>query len=200
MTQDGRPILQGMLRTAANGEGLEHNVAQMPQMPEPRGLKTWPEIVPDDHPPPYPFWYNVEHRISDLQRALEGIEREKQGLDWPTRTPGWREWYRFVPQTTFEDPIVDAARSLLLMDILAWPAASQPHGNSGFQAPNLDVTCWFHAPGHDSEFLLVDYDAPTAAGALMNTTGRIWSEDGRLLATGGAQLLCVRVGAGIPPP
>ncbi|HUF54903.1 MAG TPA: thioesterase family protein [Dehalococcoidia bacterium] len=203
IAQDGRPILQGMLRTAAEGEGLEHNVARMPDMPKPGGLKTWPEIIPphiEDKGPRYPFWYNVEHRISDEQRALDGLEREHQGLPWPGRGPGWREWYRFIPQSTFDDPFVDAGRMLLLMDILAWPAASQPHPDSGIQAPNLDVTCWFHAPGFDSEFLLVDYDAPTAGSGLMNTAGRIWGEGGSLLATGGAQLLCVPVGAGVPPP
>jgi acyl-CoA thioesterase-2 len=86
------------------------------------------------------------------------------------------------------------------MDLLAWPAASQPHSQEDFQGPNLDVSCWFHEPGHESEFLLVEYACDTAANALMNATGKVWSEDGRLLATGGAQLLCVPVGAGVPPP
>lgn len=201
MNQDDRPILQGMLRTAAEGEGLEHNVAKMPDVPDPRGLKTWAEIVPEDDPGPvYPFWNNVEGRINDLEAALAELERERRGLPDPARDPVRLDWYRFVPQSTFDDPFVDAGRMLLLMDILAWPAACQPHPAARFQAPNLDVTSWFHEPGFDSEFLLVDYVAPTAGGGLMNTTGRIWSDKGKLLATGGAQLLCVPIGAGVPPP
>ena len=48
MRQDGRPLFQGILRTAVEAEGLEHNEAEMPVMPEPAGLKTWPEILPLD--------------------------------------------------------------------------------------------------------------------------------------------------------
>jgi acyl-CoA thioesterase II len=203
MRQDGRPIFQAIVRTAAEGEGLEHDVAQMAAVPGPEGLKTWPEIIPPEwveQGPPYPFWNNVENRIIDLDRALEGLDREIKGLPRPAFPPEWRQWYRFVPQATFDDPFVDAARALVLMDILAWPAASQPHSDAEYQAPNLDVTCWFHQPGHDSEFLLGEYECQTARAALMNATGRVWAEDGRLLATGGAQLLCVPIGAGVPPP
>ncbi len=202
MRQDGRSLFQGMLRTAATGEGLEHNEAKMPAMPEPGGLKTWTEILPPDlaeRGPSYPFWNNVEERIADPERALDEIEREQQGLPRIARSPEWRAWYRFVPKSTFDDPFVDAGRVLLLMDVLAWPAAAQPHPDSKFQAPNLDVVCWFHGPANDSEFLLVDYEAPAARDGLMNASGRVWSEHGCLLATGGAQLLCVPIGAGVPP-
>jgi acyl-CoA thioesterase II len=203
MRQGGRALFQGILRTAVAGEGLEHNEAEMPAMPEPSGLKTWPEILPPDvaeRGPPYPFWNNVEARISDPERALDESEREQQGLPHLARSAEWREWYRFVPQATFDDPFVDAGRLLLLMDVLAWPAAAQPHPRSKFQAPNLDVVCWFHEPANGSEFLLADYEAPVARDGLMNARGRVWSEDGRLLAAGGAQLLCVPIGAGVPPP
>lgn len=202
MRQDGRPLFQGILRTAAEAEGLEHNEAEMPVMPEPAGLNTWPEILPPDvgeRGPHYPFWNNVEERISDPERALDEFEREQQGLPPIVRSPEWRAWYRFVPKATFEDPFVDAGRVLLLMDMLAWPAAAQPHPDSKYQAPSLDVVCWFHESGIDSEFLLVDYESPVARDGLMNASGRVWSEDGRLLAAGGAQLLCVPIGAGVPP-
>lgn len=202
MRQDERPLFQGILRTAAASEGLEHNEAEMPAMPEPAGLKTWPEILPPDAAksgPPYPFWDNVETRISDPERALDDFERGQQGLPKIARPPEWREWYRFVPQATFDDPFVDAGRLLLMMDVMAWGAAQQPHPNAKFQAPNLDVVCWFYEPANDSEFLLLDYKSPVARDGLMNASGRVWSGDGRLLAAGGAQLLCVPIGAGVPP-
>jgi hypothetical protein len=37
----------------------------------------------------------------------------------------------------------------------------------------------------------MDHVAPVAEDGLMGTHARIWDEDGRLVATGGAQLLCV---------
>ncbi len=184
MRQDNRPIFQAVIRTAAKDEGLEHDFSQMPEVPEPEGLKTYAELFPDDAGPRYPFWNNVETRIIDLDRALEGLPRKPH-------PPVWREWYRFVPTATFDAPFVDAGRALLLMDTMAWPAAAQPHPDAKFQAPNLDVTCWFHQPGHDSEWLLVDYESQIAKDALMNATGRVWSRDRKLLASGGCQLMCI---------
>jgi len=74
---------------------------------------------------------------------------------------------------------------------LSWPAACQPHPNAPFQGPNLDVTAWFHRFEPESEWLLSDHEGPVAAGGLMGTTSRVWSRSGRLLASGGAQLLCI---------
>jgi acyl-CoA thioesterase len=107
------------------------------------------------------------------------------------REPVWREWYRFRPRATFDEPFLDASRALLLLDTLSWPGACQPHPNAAFIAPNLDVNVWFHDAAPDSEWLFVQHECPVAEAGLMGTTGRVWSRDGRLLASGGAQLLCV---------
>ena len=74
---------------------------------------------------------------------------------------------------------------------MSWPAACQPHPDAAFVAPNLDVTAWFHAAAPESEWLLADHECRVATGGLMGTTGRVWSHDRRLLASGGAQLFCV---------
>jgi acyl-CoA thioesterase len=74
---------------------------------------------------------------------------------------------------------------------MSWPAACQPHPDSAFIAPNLDVTAWFHAAAPESEWLFSEHESRLAAGGLMGTSGRVWSRDGRLLASGGAQLFCV---------
>ena len=185
MRQEGRPIVQGLLRTAAEGPGLKHDVATMPEVPEPEGLKTWPQIFPEQEGPPYPFWNNVEGRVMDPERALEQPRRP-----YP---PVYREWYRFQPRATFDDLWVDAGRLLLMIDTLSWPAASMPYVDPEYQAPNLDVTAWFHRAAPESEWLLADHEGPLAEGGLMGTTARIWSREGKLLASGGAQLLCVPV-------
>jgi acyl-CoA thioesterase len=53
------------------------------------------------------------------------------------------------------------------------------------------VGAWFHDDPAGSEWLLVEHQCPAAGGGLMGTVGRVWSRDGRLLASGGAQLYCV---------
>ncbi len=181
MRQEGRPVLQAVVRTAAEGPGLEHDVAVMPDVPDPETLKSWEELKPDA-PPGYPFWQNLEGKISHPER-----------IDDPgPYQPVFREWQRFRPRATFDDVWVDAGRMLLLIDTFSWPAASQPHPwPRRFQGPNLDVTAWFHRFAPESDWLLVDHESSVAEGGLMGSTARIWSREGRLLASGGAQLLCV---------
>jgi acyl-CoA thioesterase len=74
---------------------------------------------------------------------------------------------------------------------MGWPAACQAHPrDSGYVAPSIDVTAQFHRLDPGSEWLLVDMVAPVGAHGLIGGQARIWSADGKLLASGGGQLLC----------
>ena len=182
ITQDDKPVLEALVRTASEGPGLEHVHELPPVVPPPEALPD-PALLRAADGPRYPFWSNLDARVVQPERFRD---------TGATRDPVWREWYRFTPRATFDDPFVDAGRMLVLIDTLSWPAASQPHPlDSGFQAPNLDVTAWFHALDPRSDWLLADHASPVARGGLMGTSGRVWSREGSLLATGGAQLFCV---------
>ena len=181
--QEGRSILEAMARTAAEGPGLEHDVARMPDVPDPEELKS-SDSLRDPEWPVYAFWQNLDARPVWPERFSERFV---------PRDPIFREWYRFRPRATFEDLFLDAGRQLLLIDTLSWPAACQPHPEPDFQAPNLDVSAWFVRSDPAGEWLLADHECPIAESGVMGTTARIWSRDGRLLAQGGAQLLCVPV-------
>jgi acyl-CoA thioesterase len=115
---------------------------------------------------------------------------EGQWKDRPARDPVWQEWYRFRPRARFDDPWVDAGRAVLLIDTLTWPAACNPHPDSAYIAPNLDLSVWFHASDPGSEWLLADHVSPIATGGLVCGRGQVWSESRQLLASGAAQLLC----------
>jgi acyl-CoA thioesterase len=41
------------------------------------------------------------------------------------------------------------------------------------------------------EWLLIDHECIVADHGLMGVSGRVWDTDGRLLATGSAQLCCI---------
>jgi acyl-CoA thioesterase len=101
-------------------------------------------------------------------------------------------WYRFRPAASFDDPFVDAGRLLVLLDVLPWSAAWSRHGPTQYNAPNLDLVAWFHRPADRSEWLLGTGEAPIAEAGLIGSSARIFDAGGRLLASGGAQLLCVR--------
>ena len=102
-------------------------------------------------------------------------------------------WMRFVPTATFDDPWIDACRSLVLLDTWAWAAAASGLGadeRGRYLGPNLDVTARFHADASGSDWLLVDSRAPVAGGGLIGTDVAVWTLDGRLAASAGAQLIC----------
>jgi acyl-CoA thioesterase II len=183
MTQGGRPILEAIVWVIAETAGLAHDVATMPAVPAPDRLRPIEELVPPEaRANRYRFWDNFEARPIDF-------------VPWAERRAGeplWREWYRYRPRATFDDPFVDAARALLLIDTMVWPAACRAYDpdQRAYIAPSLDVTAEFHRLDPASEWLLCDAAAPVAADGLIGGQSRIWSADGRLLASGSAHLLC----------
>lgn len=184
MAQDGEPVLEAIAwMVARDGAGLEHDVAKPADVPGPAALRSTEELLPPEERAPYPFWQNLESRPIDW-------------VHWRERQPGapeWREWYRFRPRATFSDPFVDAARSLLLLDTMVWPACCRAYPSEsgpGYVAPSLDVYAHFHRLARDSEWLLAEATAPVATQGLVGGRARVWSATGQLLASGGAQLLC----------
>jgi acyl-CoA thioesterase-2 len=56
-------------------------------------------------------------------------------------------------------------------------------GGPDVQVVSLDHTVWFHAPFRADEWLLYDQVSPSASGARGLAIGRVFTEDGRLVAT-----------------
>jgi acyl-CoA thioesterase len=187
MRQEGRAVLEAIVRTAAPGEGLEHDTASAPEVPDPDALPNMETVFADEGGPPFPFWYNIESRppagLAHRDRSLGG-------------SPETRMWYRFRPAAAFDDPFLDAGRILVLLDLLPWSATWARHGPTQYNAPNLDLVAWFHRPSSKSEWLLGAAEAPLAQDGLIGGTARVYGADRRLLASGGAQLLCVKAPPG----
>jgi acyl-CoA thioesterase-2 len=187
MSQAGKPVLEGLLRTALPGEGLVHQAVTAPPVAGPDGLPSLDEMIARRGSPVFPFWKNIEARVLLTQRFE---------TDFEPMPPHWLEWYRFRPQAVFDDPVLDAARSLILVDTLGWPATWIAHPRPQFHAPNLDVVCFFHQSARHSEWLLCEQVSQVGAGGLLGPSARIYDGEGRLVASGGGQLLCL---PGAPP-
>ena len=178
MTQGGRDIMFALVRTAANGPGYTHQEVPAPEV-EPPEDSTTIERRAEDGSRLFPFWNNVSCRRPAA----------KEGGGEPA--PVIREWVRFEPTPTFDDPFLDAARPLILLDTFGWPAVWMKHRGVDFVAPNLDTAAWFHRPATAAEWLLVDHQSPVAGDGLIGVSGRVWDEERNLLASGGAQLYSV---------
>jgi acyl-CoA thioesterase-2 len=185
ITQEGRPILEATVWSIGELAGLTHDLTDRPEVPGPHLLRPIEEVweSESDVRQEFPFWNNFELRL------LHHV------TPWPPAEPlppVWRRWCRFLPSSVFDDPWIDACRSLILVDIQSWPAASGPHAAEahGYVAPTLDLYVAFHDPRPGSAWLLADGRAPVARDGLMGWDGRLWSEDGHLVASGTGQLLC----------
>ena len=180
ISQDGKPVAEALLRTALPGDGLNHHAVTAPATPAPEELPTLEELWGGR--PWLPFWDNVEARV---------ILHERFAPDFEPMPPHFVEWYRFRPAPTFDDPVLDAGRALVLVDTLGWPSARIAHPRAKVRAPNLDVVAFFHQSAKDSEWLLCEQLCQIGAGGLLGPSARIFSRDGRLVASGGAQLMCI---------
>jgi acyl-CoA thioesterase-2 len=179
MTQGGKPILHALIKTAADGPGYSHQHPRAPDAPSPETLRTHQRLRPTPQRPAFSFWNNVERRPIDQDPTEE------------PSAPVLCEWARFQPTACFEDPFLDAARSLILLDTFGFPAAYQKYRRWEYLAPNLDTSAWFHHFNPGCEWLLIDHECTIADHGLMGVSGKVWDTDGRLLATGSAQLCCV---------
>jgi acyl-CoA thioesterase len=168
-------------------DGLEHDFADSPQVPGPDELASVDELQKDSGGPRHSFFDNLEERpiswIADYEHR-------------PAGDPVHRCWYRFRPTPTFTDHWVDAGRLAIVVDTFQWPAASRAYaaGSLDHIAPSLDLACRFHRMEGtaDADWLLVEARAPIATEGLVGGTADVWDERGRLLASGGQQMLCRR--------
>jgi acyl-CoA thioesterase II len=153
---------------------------------------------PDDHrsvaeysteAPPFPFWLNFDGK------PLDWVE------DWaayPGGEPEWAEWLKFEPTARWADPVLEAARLVLLADLPSYPAAvrAYPGGERTFVAPSLDLSVQLHRLGDLSDWLLLHGTAAIADRGLIGFRSEVWSADGRQVASGSGQLLS----RAVPPP
>ncbi len=187
MTQRDTPVLQALVRTAADAAGYEHQQTPAPDVSPPEALQNTDELLAEHERPPFPFWNNIERRPVDRRATTE-----RQPVTTSERRPAIvREWTRFRPEPYFDDPFVDAARPLILLDTYGWPAVYRMYRDKSTIAPNLDTSIWFHRFSPRSEWLLIDHECAIGHRGLLGVSGRVWNTEGQLLATGSAQLCCL---------
>jgi acyl-CoA thioesterase len=156
--------------------GYAHDFARPPAVPRPDALRGYQDLAGDEYAQWYPIWRSIEGRP----------------LSWrePPGQPEWRTWLRFT-ETEVADREADAVRQLFWLDFPGWNATIAAHAwPFPYLTPNLDLTVQFHAFAPGSAWMLADGVVPLARDGLLGCTARLWSEDGRLLATGTSKHLC----------
>ncbi len=164
--------------------GFEHH-DEMPDVPAPDGLETeharldartqgWPEAV----------------RAKVLaERAFEVRLMDPNDDPFVTtpRPPKRSLWFRATARLA-DDDALHAYLLAYVSDFSFVSTALLPHGVSwmttkGLQLASLDHIMWFHRPFRVDEWLLYDIQSPSASSSRGLVHGRIFTQDGRLVAS-----------------
>lgn len=190
LRQGERLLLHAVVLTAAGVGGFDHHESPPPDAPEPEGLLSVDRRWSIDRPV-FPFWFAVDARSTSWHD------------DWPPAEPlppaslYWMRLVEGLPAPGEDDAVadrwLDAARSVLMIDVVGWPAAHVQHAwredPLPWCAPSADLHVAFHQPALADEWLLVEGAAPVSAGGVIGTEGRLWSRSGALVASSRSQLL-----------
>jgi acyl-CoA thioesterase-2 len=86
-----------------------------------------------------------------------------------------------------DDPLVHACALTFASDMTLLDAVLSTHGEvwgpGGYVGASLDHALWFHRPFRSDEWFLYDCVSPSASDARGLATGRMFTEDGRLIAS-----------------
>jgi acyl-CoA thioesterase-2 len=123
--------------------------------------------------------------------------------------PGWvrpgdrpaearqRVWMRLDGKLP-DDPVLHTCVLTFASDLTLLDSVLSAHGAvwgpGGFVGASLDHAMWFHRPLRADEWFLYDCVSPSASGARGLATGRMFTPDGRHIATAVQEGLLRRVG------
>jgi acyl-CoA thioesterase-2 len=180
--QHGRPIFNMAASFQQPEEGLEH-AAAMPNVPGPEGL-------PDLREMPQEIFEKVPDKVRRVlmhERPFEFRLVEPYQVAPPVvAEPRRHLWIKTIGPLPDN---VELHRNVLayVSDYQLLATAMRPHGidytAGNLQLATLDHAMWFHRPCRVDDWLLYAMESPSASGGRGLSFGRIFTRDGRLVAS-----------------
>ncbi len=180
--QFGKPILSMIASFQDADEGFDH-ADEMPDVPGPEDLPTTADLLGHIDHPAAKYWSH--ERPIDLRHVQTPIYLK------PDPEPAARQavWMRTVAKLPDDDLLHRAVlgyasdytllESVLRRHAMTWIA--------GVKMASLDHAMWWHRPVRVDEWLLYVQSSPSARGGRGLGIGRIFSRDGRLVASVGQE-------------
>ncbi|WP_267433663.1 acyl-CoA thioesterase II [Sphingomonas sp. GM_Shp_1] len=180
--QKGKPILNLACSFQTPEEGLHHQDA-MPDVPAPDTLTPERELLAalgDQIPAPLRAFLSRPRPIE-----LRPVD-PRQLLKPEPRAPSQSIWFRLVAPVG-DDPALHRAILAYASDFALLGTSTLPHAVhwliDDMQTASLDHALWLHEPFRADEWLLYTTDSPWAGHARGFNRGRIFTSDGRLVAS-----------------
>jgi acyl-CoA thioesterase-2 len=180
--QHGKAIFYMSASYQVPEEGLEHQ-DPMPEVAPPEDCPELGDVLAALTQRPRDDW---DHEWAALDVRYAGDSREGGVLQDPEHPAIARVWLRASGKLA-DDPSLHAAVLAYASDLTLLSASVVPHGvyigDPRLQPASLDHAMWFHRPFRADEWLLYDQVSPSASGGRGFATGRLFTGDGRLVAS-----------------
>jgi len=187
--QSGQPILSMIASFQDEDEGLSHQVEMPTDIPDPETLPNSADSLENVEHPVAQYWaserpFDIRHITSPIYLTVDGEHVAHQAV-----------WFRSIGALP-DDPDLHRAALAYASDYTIMESVMRRHGvawaTPGLRAASLDHAMWWHRPARVDEWLLYVQESPSASGGRGLALGRIFSRDGRLVASV-AQEAMVRV-------
>jgi acyl-CoA thioesterase-2 len=181
--QNGKAIFNMAASFQIDEPGFEHQ-DEMPSAPP-------PESQPTEQERARPYADKLPKGLRERALAQRPFEMRPVGADddpfRPSpKAPSRMVWLKTVGQLP-DDPALHRYLLAYVSDHSLIATALLPHGitwlSSGMQVASLDHVMWFHQPFRVDEWLLYVLDSPAAHGGRGLARGRVFTKDGKLVAS-----------------
>ncbi len=180
--QHGRPIYYMTASFQIPEEGFEHQDV-MPVVPSPGELQDMGEMFRARSPESADEWLR---EWAALELRWVGDSRDGGNIPNDERPAQSRLWIR-VNGDLGDDRLLHQAALTYASDMTLLGSTLVPHGvhvsHPTMQSASLDHTVWFHRPFRADQWMLYDQASPSASGARGLAIGRLFTEDGTLVAS-----------------
>jgi acyl-CoA thioesterase-2 len=196
--QHGRTIFFMSASFQVREEGLDHH------SPAPTGIPG-----PDEVPTMADWIRRYPSRAAAFAAGPQAVDVRYVGV------PGWvdpgdrvaeenqRVWMR-INGSLPDDPLIHACALTYASDLSLLDSVLSVHGEvwgpGGVIGASLDHALWLHRPFRADEWFLYDCTSPSASGSRGLASGRMFTRDGRHIASAVQEGLLRRIGERTTPP
>lgn len=178
--QKGQPIFNLAASFQVPEPGFEHADA-MPDAPDPDSLQS-----EDVLPPAMAARMPKALLLGDRPFEMRSVTTPPNLLAPAPQPPHRMVWLRTVGRLP-DQPTLHSALLAYASDWSFLTTALFPHGvtwlTPGIQVASIDHVMWFHRPVRMDEWVLHVIDSPSAQGTRGLVRGRVFTRDGRLVAS-----------------
>lgn len=178
--QNGEPILSLIASFQRGDGGVDHQVDMPVDIPDPETLPTTADVLGGLDHDVARYWSN--ERAFDMRHVPSPVYLSVEGERVP-RQAVWMKAFGRLP----DDPKQHRAALAYASDYSILEPVLRAHGiawaTPGLKIASLDHAMWWHRDARVDEWLLYVQESPSASGGRGLALGRIYTRDGRLVAS-----------------